>query len=176
MCFIYFDQHGWLLGGYCQEGYYLRLYKKRNKSATLRLLDVLATQHAKWTARRIRRALFGQSLVDFSGSSWSCIKIRGPEPDVQIENRRKKKVSRMMQEFSQTATEKSSSCTYEKDSLIPGMALYTSQTVDVDFSVAGTATSGISLSTSAVHHAEISQSLDRAQGSSIINRDFSLYC
>ena len=54
------------MGGLCQEGHdFLRLCKKRNKGATLRLLDVLVTQHAKWTARRIRRALFGQSLVDF---------------------------------------------------------------------------------------------------------------
>jgi hypothetical protein len=54
------------MGGLCREGHdLLRLYKKRNKSATLRLLDVLIAQHAKWTARRIRRALFGQSLVNF---------------------------------------------------------------------------------------------------------------
>jgi hypothetical protein len=63
------------MGGLCRVHDFLRLCKKRNKSATLRLLDVLVTQHAKWTARRIRRSLFGQSLVDFSGSNWSCIKL-----------------------------------------------------------------------------------------------------
>ena len=81
----------------------MRLCKKRNKSATLRLLDVLATQHVKWTARRIRRALFGQSLVDFSGPSWSSIKLRADVPEPKLVNRRKKKLSetRMMREFSQ---------------------------------------------------------------------------
>ena len=39
--------------------------KKRNKGDTLHLLDVLVTQHANWTAKRICRGLLGQSLVDF---------------------------------------------------------------------------------------------------------------
>ena len=99
------------MGGLCQEGHdFLRLCKKRNKGATLRLLDVLATQHAKWTARRIRRALFGQSLVDFSGSTWSCVKIhktRSDAPEPTLVNRRKATVSRMVREFSQTVREKS---------------------------------------------------------------------
>jgi hypothetical protein len=35
------------MGGLCQEGHdFLRLFKNRNKNATLRLLDVLVTQHA----------------------------------------------------------------------------------------------------------------------------------
>ena len=138
------------MGGLCQEGHdFLRLCKKRNKSATLRLLDVLATQHAKWTARRIRRALFGQSLVDFSGSTWSCIKIRGSELEPKPVNRRKQQTSRMMREFSQTE---------EKDSLVPGMAMYSSQNEDVDMnSDAGTA----NFST----NGELSQSLDRNQES-----------
>ena len=43
------------MGGLCEEGHdFLRLCKKRNKGATLHLLDVLVTQHAKWTAKRIR--------------------------------------------------------------------------------------------------------------------------
>ena len=62
------------MGGLCEEGHdFLRLCKKRNKGATLHLLDVLVTQHAKWTAKRIRRGLFGQALVDFSTESWSSI-------------------------------------------------------------------------------------------------------
>ena len=95
-----FDTHGWA----CQEGHdVLRLCKKRNKGATLRLPDVLVAQHAKWTARRIRRALFGQSLLDFSGPSWSSVKIHksGPEP-TQV-NRRKAKVSRIIREFRSNA-------------------------------------------------------------------------
>ena len=35
------------------------------------MLDVLVTQHSRWTARRIHRALFGQSLINFEGDSWS---------------------------------------------------------------------------------------------------------
>merc|ERR1712139_304295 len=97
------------MGGLCKEGHdFLRLCKKRNRTATLRLLDVLATQPAKWTARRIRRALFGQSLVDFSGSTWSCIKIRGSELEPKPVNRRKQQTSRMSQEFSQVGVLKAS--------------------------------------------------------------------
>ena len=110
------------MGGLCQEGHdFLRLCKKRNKGATLRLLDVLVTQHARWTARRIRRALFGQSLIDFSGSSWCSVKIRESASQPEIVNRRKKQVSRMSQEFS----------------LVPGMSQYRdSQDVDVDVGIA----------------------------------------
>ena len=81
---------------------FVSMQKKRHKTATVRLLDVLVTQHAKWTARRIRRALFGQSLVDFSGSSWTCVKIhKSSAPVPACVNRRKASVSRMTQEFSQ---------------------------------------------------------------------------
>ena len=48
----------------------------RNKGATLHLLDVRVTQHAKWTAKRVRRGLFGQSIVDFSTDSWSSIQLQ----------------------------------------------------------------------------------------------------
>ena len=110
------------MGGLCQEGHdFLRLCKKRNKGATLRLLGVLATQHAKWTARRIRRALFGQSLVDFSGACWSCVKIHkssAAEP-TQV-NRRKAAVSRITREFSQAVRQAAKSC----HDLVPGMSQY----------------------------------------------------
>ena len=107
----------------------MRLCKKRNKSATLRLLDVLVTQHAKWTARRIRRALFGQSLLDFSGSSWSSVKIHKSAPEPTQVNRRKSTVSRMTREFSQVAVETNN---------VPGMSQYSeSQELfeDVDMEV-----------------------------------------
>ena len=115
----------------------MRICKKRNKSATLRLLDVLVTQHAKWTARRIRRALFGQSLVDFSTSSWSCIKIRETDLEVQPVNRRKKAVSRMSQEFSQEEA--------RQQSCVPGMTVYDdSQSIDVDMDKADQDSAAIS--------------------------------
>ena len=98
------------MGGLCKEGHdFLRLCKKRNKGATLHLLDVLVTQHAKWTARRIRRALFGQSLLDFSGSSWSCVKIHKSAPEPTQVNRRKANVSRIIREFSEVTQEFSQS-------------------------------------------------------------------
>ena len=85
------------------------------------MLDVLVTQHAKWTARRIRRALFGQSLVDFSGACWSCVKIHkysAAEP-TQV-NRRKAAVSRITREFSQAVRQPAKNC----HALVPGMAQY----------------------------------------------------
>ena len=39
------------------------------------MMDVLITQHARWTARRIKRALFGQCLIDFSSDSWSRVSL-----------------------------------------------------------------------------------------------------
>ena len=134
------------MGGLCQEGHdFLRLCKKRNKSATLRLLDVLVTQHARWTARRIRRALFGQSLIDFSGSSWCSVKIRESASQPEIVNRRKKQVSRMSQEFS----------------LVPGMSQYRdSQDVDMDVGTAAEPADSESFSTPAVNFAELPQSFN----------------
>ena len=177
------------MGGLCQEGHdFLRLCKKRNKGATLRLLDVLATQHAKWTARRIRRALFGQSLVDFSGSSWSSIKIhKSRDSDTAlVVNKGKAKVSRMVREFSQTAAEDTQPHQPAQDcpSLVPGMSQYSESQ---EFSEVGTAADRMSLSTSAANNTEFSQSIvgvgpsrpvtppnsDRAQESTNCNRNFS---
>ena len=62
------------MGGLCSEGHeFLRLCRKRNPVKAELLLDVLVTQHSKWTARRVHRALFGQNLIDFSGDSWTCL-------------------------------------------------------------------------------------------------------
>lgn len=127
------------MGGLCRDHpcFVLLLCKKRNKSATLRLLDVLVTQHAKWTARRIRRALFGQSLVDFSTPSWSCIKIRETDHELQPVNRRKKAVSRMSQEFSQVEA--------LQKSCVPGMTFYDdSLSIDVDMDEADQDSAAIS--------------------------------
>ena len=50
------------MGGLCDEGHeFLRLCRKRSPDKTKHLIDVLVTQHAKWIASRLRRALFGQS-------------------------------------------------------------------------------------------------------------------
>ena len=61
------------MGGLCAEGHaFLKICRERNPDKADLLLDVLVTQHSRWTARRIHRALFGQSLIDFSGESWTC--------------------------------------------------------------------------------------------------------
>ena len=124
------------MGGLCQEGHdFLRLCKKRNKSATLRLLDVLVTQHARWTARRIRRALFGQSFVDFSGPSWSCVKIHKAVTEPEVVNRRKKQVSRLAHEFSQAAAANDTQPHQEAadcHNRVPGMSQYGEADVEVE--------------------------------------------
>ena len=59
------------MGGLCSEGHeFLRICKKRNPVAAHHMIDVLVTQHSRWTARRIHRSLFGKSLINFSGDSW----------------------------------------------------------------------------------------------------------
>ena len=52
------------MGGLCKEGHeFLKICKKKDPVATLKMIDVLVTQHSKWTARRVRRALFGETIV-----------------------------------------------------------------------------------------------------------------
>ena len=78
------------MGGLCSEGHeFLRVCRKRNPEKIDILLDVLVTQHSRWTARRIHRALFGQSLIDFSGTSWT--NISSHKTSSRISNRCKHK-------------------------------------------------------------------------------------
>merc|ERR1712224_570369 len=101
--------------------------KKRNKEATLHLLDVLVTQHAKWTAKRIRRGLFGQALVDFSTPSWSSIQLKESAfcPASQQKREQPKKTPRLLRSFAQkrVVTEK----TPGDEPLIPGMSPYSDE-------------------------------------------------
>ena len=113
------------MGGLCEEGHeFIRLCKKRNKGATLHLLDVLATQHAKWTAKRIRRGLFGQSLVDFSTASWSSIQLKDSSfcPASQQKRVQPKKTPRLLRSFAQSRVvdQKNS----KSQHLVPGMSQY----------------------------------------------------
>ena len=85
-----------------KEGHeFLRLCKKRNRGATLHLLDVLVTLHAKWTAKRICRGLFGQSLVDFSTESWASIHLKESAKGRGSEQKRTqpKKTPRILRSF-----------------------------------------------------------------------------
>ena len=75
------------------------------------MIDVLVTQHSKWTARRIRRALFGQSLVDFSADPWRGANDQKNFGSQEIKKRAKKKLSRLELEFSQTESQPSQATT-----------------------------------------------------------------
>jgi hypothetical protein len=115
--------------GLCEEGHeFLRLCKKRNKAATLHLLDVLVTQHAKWTAKRIRRGLFGQALVDFSTESWSSIQLKDSARSSASQQTRTqpKKTPRLLRSFvqSRVVSEKKG----KAQSLVPGMSQYSDDT------------------------------------------------
>ena len=60
------------MGGLCAEGHeFLRICRKRSPTHADHMQDVLVTQHSRWTARRVHRALFGQCLINFLGSSWT---------------------------------------------------------------------------------------------------------
>ena len=104
------------MGGLCSEGHeFLRVCRKRNPEKIDTLLDVLVTQHSRWTARRIHRALFGQSLIDFSGTSWT--NLSSHKTSSRISNRCKHKThanqTHILSKFSKqfTATEQ-----FESDS------------------------------------------------------------
>ena len=91
-------------GGVYDEGHgFLRLCRKRNKGATLHHLDVLVTQHAKRTAKRVRRGLFGQSIVDFSTDSWSSIQLQesAKSNPSQSATKQVKKTPRVLRNFAQ---------------------------------------------------------------------------
>ena len=60
------------MGGLCAEGHqFLRICRKRSPTQAEHMLDVLVTQHSRWTARRLHRSLFGQCLINFFGSCWT---------------------------------------------------------------------------------------------------------
>ena len=90
----------------------------------MHLLDVLVTQHAKWTAKRIRRGLFGQSIVDFSSASWSSIQLQESAYGSTSEQTRTqpKKTPRLLRRFAQSrvVSEKNT----KAQPLVPGMSQY----------------------------------------------------
>ena len=90
------------MGGLCSEGHeFLKICKKKDVAATLRMMDVLVTQHSKRTAKRVRRALFGQSFVDFNANPWTTSKSSGDSIKPEAKKKTKKKQSRLEREFSQ---------------------------------------------------------------------------
>ena len=144
------------MGGFCAEGHdFLRLCKKRNKGATLHLLDVLVTQHAKWTARRIRRGLFGQALVDFSAETWSSIQLQdsAKQKTSLQEKKQPKKTPRLLRSFAQKRI-----VTEDTHSLVPGMSLY--DDFDMDVGTASAETRSVSFSTTAAANQKVSRESD----------------
>ena len=95
----------------------------------MHLLDVLVTQHAKWTAKRIRRGLFGQSIVDFSSASWSSIQLQESAYGSTSEQTRTqpKKTPRLLRSFAQSRVVSEKKC--KAQPLVPGMSQYSD---DVD--------------------------------------------
>ena len=90
------------MGGLCKEGHeFLKICKKKNVAATLKMIDVLVTQHSKWTAKRVRRALFGQSLVDFNADPWISAKSQDDSKQIIFKKQDRKKRSRIDNAFSQ---------------------------------------------------------------------------
>ena len=90
------------MGGLCKEGHdFLKICKKKDPTATQWMIDVLVTQHSKWTARRLRRALFGQSLVDFTADPWTGVHSKRDSKAAGAQKKTKKKESRLEREFSQ---------------------------------------------------------------------------
>ena len=84
------------MGGLCKEGHeFLKICKKKDKAATLRMIDVLVTQHSKWTARAVRRALFGQSIVDFTANPWVGIHSERNFREERVQEKTKEKQSRL---------------------------------------------------------------------------------
>jgi len=64
------------MGGLRKEGHsFSRVCTKKDLEQMHHVMDVLITQHSKWTARRIKRSLFGQTQTYFSKDSWSRISI-----------------------------------------------------------------------------------------------------
>ena len=96
-------------------------------SRTLTHIFLSVTQHAKWTAKRIRRGLFGQSIVDFTSASWSSIQLKeSTNGTASLQHKAQpKKTPRLLRSFAQARV-----VANEKSSLVPGMSLY--QDIEMD--------------------------------------------
>ena len=116
------------MGGLCEERHdFLRLCRKRNKGATAHLLDVLVTQHAKWTAKRVRRGLLGQSIVDFTTASWSSIQLKESSinPASQEHEAQPKEAPRLLRSFAKARIVPDGNVSpVPGKHLVPGMSQY----------------------------------------------------
>ena len=96
------------------------------------MIDVLVTQHSKWTVKRIRRSLFGQSNVDFDADPW--ISVSSPEEDTcqkkVIKKKKQDKQSRLEKAFSQSQADSSQTVAIADST--PHMVVDSSQTTVVE--------------------------------------------
>ena len=92
------------------------------------MVDVLVTQHSKWTAKRVRRALFGQSLVDFDADPWvgvdnqeksSCNKKAVKKKSQNKQSRLEKSFSQVDSSQATTAADSTPLATTKADSTPP---------------------------------------------------------
>ena len=118
------------------------------------MLDVLVTQHAKWTANRLRRGLFGQSLVDFSTESWSSIQLKEAAEGNASEQDRAlpKKTPRILRGFAPSRV--AGGKKQKSQPLVPGMSQY-SDSQDVDMDAGNADPSSLSFSTNAAWQAKL---------------------
>ena len=120
------------MGGLCKEGHeFLKICKKKDPFATLRMVDVLVTQHSKWTARKIRRALFGQSLVDFNADPWNTLDNHDGARSNKEPPKMKpqKKQSRLEKAFSQVESQSSQTTTHTASTPSTVVEVHSSQEV-----------------------------------------------
>ena len=115
--------------------------------------------HAKWTAKRVRRGLFGQSIVDFSTASWSAIQLKESTKDTASQQHKAppKKTPRLLRSFATAgdAAKRKSSLP-----LVPGMSQYgDSQDVDMDVGFSQYP-SNLSFSTSVASQKKVPQEFD----------------
>merc|ERR1711904_716314 len=86
------------------------------------LKDVSVTQHSKWTAKRVRRGFFGQSIVDFTTASWSSIQLNESSINTASQEHevQPKKAPRLLRSFA-------------KARIVPGMSQYSDDVGSEEF-------------------------------------------
>jgi hypothetical protein len=162
------------MGGLNDEGVeFLRMLNKRNPEQAKHLQDVLVSQHARWTARRVRRALFGQALPRQAEDAWRVVSSSKQKPRVKACADTRGDMRALRQAFS---THGASDTISSGDT--PFSTQCSSDTIRSSgdtskFSDAGTAPAGESSSTPPAIQAEFSLSSDKMEESIDYDVDFS---
>ena len=101
---------------------------KSRATSRFEIVFKINTQHAKWTAKRVRRGLFGQSIVDFTTASWSSIQLKESSINTASQEHevQPKKAPRLLRSFAKARIVPDGN-----GSPVPGMSFYD----DVDMEV-----------------------------------------